>query len=36
MIEQLELSEQKEIADFLKLFDDKIENNKKINHHLVA
>ncbi|MFI3879231.1 restriction endonuclease subunit S [Streptococcus uberis] len=29
-----ELSEQKEIADFLKLFDDKIENNKKINHHL--
>ncbi len=30
-----ELSEQKEIADFLKLFDDKIENNKKINHHLL-
>lgn len=29
-----ELSEQKEIADFLKLFDDKIENNKKINHSL--
>ncbi|HEM5204892.1 TPA: restriction endonuclease subunit S [Streptococcus suis] len=31
-----ELSEQKEIADFLKLFDDKIENNKKINHHLAT
>lgn len=28
------LDEQKEIADFLRLFDDKIENNKKINHHL--
>ena len=28
------LDEQKEIANFLKLFDDKIENNKKINHHL--
>lgn len=31
-----ELAEQKEIADFLKLFDDKIELNNKINHHLVA
>lgn len=30
------LDEQKEIANFLKLFDDKIENNKKINHHLAA
>lgn len=30
------LDEQKEIAHFLKLFDDKIENNKKINHHLAA
>ncbi|HEL0714885.1 TPA: restriction endonuclease subunit S [Streptococcus equi subsp. zooepidemicus] len=29
-----ELAEQKEIADFLKLFDDKIELNNKINHHL--
>lgn len=28
------LAEQKEIADFLKLFDDKIELNNKINHHL--
>ena len=28
------LDEQKEIANFLKLFDDKIENNKKKNHHL--
>ncbi|PRT78106.1 hypothetical protein C6A25_00385 [Streptococcus anginosus] len=28
------LDEQKEIADFLRLFDDKIENNKNINHHL--
>lgn len=30
------LDEQKEVAIFLKLFDDKIDNNKKINHHLVA
>lgn len=29
-----DLAEQKEIADFLKLFDDKIELNNKINHHL--
>ena len=28
------LDEQKEVAIFLKLFDDKIDNNKKINHHL--
>ena len=28
------LDEQNEIANVLKLFDDKIENNKKINHHL--
>ena len=27
---------QKEIVSILKAFDDKIENNKKINHHLVA
>lgn len=30
------LDEQNEIANVLKLFDDKIENNKKINHHLEA
>ncbi|MGT2641993.1 restriction endonuclease subunit S, partial [Streptococcus sinensis] len=27
---------QKKIVDLIGVIDDKIENNKKINHHLVA
>lgn len=30
------LEEQQKIGEILKSFDDKIENNKEINHHLVA